>query len=703
MDAKVWKLLIAGLMVAGMACAQDEEAPDRGVARLSLINGDVSVRRGDSGDLVAAALNAPLVVEDSVITAPNARAELQFDWANMIRLSGGTEVRLAQLDTNRYVVELARGLVTFRVEHESDADAEISTPCVSVRPLRVGSYRVAVQDNGDCEITVRSGEADIFTPQGSERLRPGRTMLARGPAASPEFQMLSELPRDGWDRWNEDRDRYFDRTDAYRYVDQSVYGAEDLGNYGSWVNVPPYGWVWSPRVDAAWAPYYNGDWGWLDYYGWSWISYDPWGWAPFHYGRWFWGGNHGWCWYPGGLHRRHFWSPGLVAFVGWGTGGVGVGFGHVGWIPLAPYETYYPWYGRGFYRGYRNGAYIDNSVHMITNVNIYNTYRNARVNNGVIAVDGSQFGRFAGNHVRMNGNDLRDAGVVRGQLPMVPDRSSLRFSDRATVAAPALRTPANERFVTRRPLQQVERVPFDQQRNSMEQAARRTFGGPAGGRPPEAMTGSRPAATQAPAARAEVPAGGQGNVVRLPSPADSGNANWRRFGGANEGAGMRPSKRPAVQPGANHGMRNAPAEPSAAGPSDNGGWRRFEPNRESVPARPATPASPRSVERPAPSRQVESPRQDPPAREQYQSSPMSAPEPRVESPRAAPRSEPIRISPPIVRERPAPSMQTPRPSPPSGGTMRAPSGGGGGGDRAAAPRSSGGAHSGGGGGRTRNR
>ena len=36
----------------------NNEMPEHGVARVSLINGDVSVRRGDSDEVVAAALNA---------------------------------------------------------------------------------------------------------------------------------------------------------------------------------------------------------------------------------------------------------------------------------------------------------------------------------------------------------------------------------------------------------------------------------------------------------------------------------------------------------------------------------------------------------------------------------------------------------------------------------------------------------------------
>src|SRR5919106_1749284 len=73
----------------------DTEDPGRGVARVSVLSGDVSVKRGDSGEWIAAAINAPLVVQDSLLTGVGtSRAEIQFDWANMIRLSHDAEVRL---------------------------------------------------------------------------------------------------------------------------------------------------------------------------------------------------------------------------------------------------------------------------------------------------------------------------------------------------------------------------------------------------------------------------------------------------------------------------------------------------------------------------------------------------------------------------------------------------------------------------------
>ena len=133
--------------------------------------------------------------------------------------------------------------------------------------------------------------------------------------------------------------------------------------------------MWAPTVGPGWAPYRLGRWSWIDYYGWSWISYDPWGWAPYHYGRWYNRAGYGWCWWPGGRSVRHYWSPALVTFVGFGRVGIGIGFGNIGWVPLAPYDPFHRWWGSGWYGGYRNRNYIDNSVNIVNNINI-NVYRN---------------------------------------------------------------------------------------------------------------------------------------------------------------------------------------------------------------------------------------------------------------------------------------------------------------------------------------
>ena len=170
-------LIAAGILLPVRAQqpegVEDDNTPGRAVARLALMNGDVSVRRGDSGDVVAGALNAPLLVEDSVLTGPGARAEVQFDFYHRLRLASDTEIRLPELEWGRFTIQVPRGLVTFSAIKGGDAQVEISTPAAAVRPASWGSYRVQVNPDGSAEITVRSGEAEIFTPRGTQRLRPG--------------------------------------------------------------------------------------------------------------------------------------------------------------------------------------------------------------------------------------------------------------------------------------------------------------------------------------------------------------------------------------------------------------------------------------------------------------------------------------------------------------------------------------------------
>jgi hypothetical protein len=135
-------------------------------------------------------------------------------------------------------------------------------------------------------------------------------------------------------------------------VVQQMTGYGDLAAYGTWRTDPQYGQIWYPQVAAGWVPYRDGYWAWVDPWGWTWVDYEPWGFAPFHYGRWcFIGGS--WAWAPAPfvvdpVVAAAVYAPALVAFFGFGGGGVSVGvsFGwnSVGWVPLAPDEPFYPWY-----------------------------------------------------------------------------------------------------------------------------------------------------------------------------------------------------------------------------------------------------------------------------------------------------------------------------------------------------------------------
>jgi hypothetical protein len=522
---------------------------------------------------------------------------------------------------------------------------------------------------------------EIYTPRGVEKLKSGRTMLVRGSTTEPEYQMVEAASRDNWDEWNEDRDKRLERSRSYEYVSRDVYGVDDLDYHGRWVHVAPYGMVWSPYgVGAGWAPYRHGRWVWVDWYGWTWVSYDSWGWAPFHYGRWFHHGPYGWCWYPGPRYSRHYWRPALVAFFGVGVGPVhvGVGFGRIGWVPLAPYEPYHRWYGRNIYHGYRGGRYVDNSVRIVNNVNITNVYRNSRVVNGVTGADHGDFIR--GGRGRAIGNDELRGGrarLVQGALPVTPGRESLRLADREVRNVPVARaTP--DRFYSRRQPVAVDRVPFDEQRRGVEQMTRRSFSGERGGDAPRQAAETRQAApAQAggdsrgwrrlgESRSASEPAAGmrsRESLVTRPEAQQGGdNAGWRRFGDR----GAERSQEP---------VRVRPEPRSESG--ESGGWRRFEgggasrseeprARRENAPEARGETGGERRFEGGSERRESQSPRWS-----------------------GGSDREAVRVNPPIVRERSAPRGE-------SGGWNR------GGGEVRSAPRmdrgSSGGWNRGGGGG-----
>src|SRR5690606_8731299 len=107
-------------------------------------------------------------------------------------------------------------------------------------------------------------------------------------------------------------------------------------------------------------------------------------------------------------------------------------------VPLAPYEVYRPWYGRGFRNNYNNTTI--NNITVVNNTNITNIYNNATVVNGrnaVTSIQVDQFGRRGTNNanfVEASASDLARAGSVEGAVPVASNASGRRFSERAVSA-----------------------------------------------------------------------------------------------------------------------------------------------------------------------------------------------------------------------------------------------------------------------------
>jgi uncharacterized membrane protein YgcG len=486
-------LLMAG---AGTSRAQDEEQQPQepqsaensqasadsqtstdaqpGAARISYVNGDVSTQRGDNAEWVAVTVNTPVVPGDRVATGQNASAELQLDFADILRMSASATAKVATLTRTNIQIQVGQGLVTYSVAKGSEATTEIDTPNVAIHPVGEGEYRILVNSDAETQVIVRKGSAEFSTPQGSTRVDSGQMITIAG-TDNPQYQTASAPARDDWDRWNDQRDHKITSAESWKNTDRYYTGTEDLDSSGVWTEVPDYGRVWVPRQDPGWAPYRDGRWVYEPYYGWTWVSYEPWGWAPYHYGRWFvYGGN--WAWWPGpvAVYPAYYpvWAPAYVSFFGFGGGGWGVGFGfgwgwgHVGWLPIGPCDWYHPWYGRWGGRvnvvsitnihnttinNYHNGfgPLTNGGRHPYSNIN--EALTNSRVRGGLSSMPSNQFGRGAvpTHQEAFSGASFRQASMVTGKMSIAPTRESYSPTNRA-VNASSIRNvpPSSQHFFT---------------------------------------------------------------------------------------------------------------------------------------------------------------------------------------------------------------------------------------------------------------
>jgi hypothetical protein len=431
---------------------QAQQQPnDSGAGRISFLQGDVSTQHDGSNDWAAGTLNTPVVSGDHISTAQNARAEIQLDHANILRLSNQSTANVVSLSRTQMQVQIGQGLANYEVLKNNEANIEIQTPNVAIHPeMGEGSYRILVNSNGETIIDVRKGSAEISTPQGSTRVERDQRITIQGNADSAQYQVSGAPGRDKWDKWNYDRDYTIEKAESWKHTNPYYTGSQDLDSYGRWRDVPDYGQVWFPDDGPDWAPYRDGRWVYEPYYGWTWVSYEPWGWAPYHYGRWFvYGGN--WGWWPGPVYGGYYpqWAPAYVSFFGFGGGGWGLsfgfgfggGYGSVGWLPCGPGDRFYPWYGRG-----------GNRVNVVNITNIHNNYggysalrqgphaysnvdralTDAHVRNGISSMQSSQFGhdRVPMRQSRIDAGTLRQASVMTGSHPVSPSHESFQSTSR---------------------------------------------------------------------------------------------------------------------------------------------------------------------------------------------------------------------------------------------------------------------------------
>ncbi len=471
------RLLTAALSVAvaspgvwpGTGFAEPVETPSEStvdhppsdVARLSVTDGEVWVSESASGEWIAGRMNAPLVAGDEVSTGAGARAEIQLDSHNIVRLSDDSQFRLAHFTRERIEVEAWRGRVAYSIFGTPPVPVEIATPHFRFQPTAGGLYVIDARDEDETKIVVRQGSGVVVTPDGERQISAG-DVAAVHVGRPDDIVIGAAAPPDGWEQWAEARDNEVFNAASWRNVNRRYSGAQDLNRYGEWRRVPDYGRVWVPSaVEPGWAPYRDGYWVWKPYWGWVWVSYEPWGWAPYHYGRWVYIDGY-WAWWPGPVTVTYVpvWAPAYVVFLDFGHHH----HGRFAWLPLGPADWYYPWWSRK--NGLRpvsvTNLHVTNIV-QVTNVTTINRGRFAPAVTRVAGVPAIRplaspnRGRFSAVAAAVNDERVQraaslaeapDAGRRAGSRAVALEPRAFREARLVAggaPAAPALAVPTRER------------------------------------------------------------------------------------------------------------------------------------------------------------------------------------------------------------------------------------------------------------------
>lgn len=325
-----WVLAVLCLLLAGWTLeAWADDAPARS-ARLSFLQGSVTVGHADNTGSDPAEINMPLAQGTSVVTGQDGQAEIEFEDGSLVRLTPNSSLQLTALaaDANgnmQTALTLSYGLAYAELRAAAKFAYAVDAGGIEISPVTNTTVRIAM-DQPPPVVSVLDGTAQVNheSSAGGESYRTNvnanETLTAD--AGDPgRYSLTQQVAENSWDAWNNDRDaaaanEAANQTDVRdQYAGEAGYGWSDLDANGSWYDVPGQGPVWQPNValDPGFDPYGYGSWVWYPGMGYVWASGYAWGWTPFRCGSWSYWDGFGWGWYPGNT----------CGSGGWGFGGGG--------------------------------------------------------------------------------------------------------------------------------------------------------------------------------------------------------------------------------------------------------------------------------------------------------------------------------------------------------------------------------------------
>ena len=396
--------LLVCLFLGAVAMVQPSSAagaPPMVVGRVYHIEGDLLRYVPEEKDWVTVVRDAPFGTEDTLFSGSRGMAELIVPNGTWIRIGNSTQIQFFALDADLADMDVASGVARF-YNKSSDTVIKVTSPFGYVLgdPGTVFDFYV-----GDNSVEVVAVKGRVSFVHSATDAKYG--VAAGSPSILADQQQVSSgegTVDPDWDRWNTIRESFWAakarvRGRSVEYLPPNLQNeAYALDENGSWESVPYEGTsrrFWRPRVVVGWSPFTVGRW--TDWYGdQTWIPAEPFGYVTHHYGNWVYVRNY-WYWAPPVVSVRvglpllgvgFFWYPGRVSWIYTGL--------YVGWVPLAPRETYYShrhWGGphavvvnniniTQISINVQNYAYANHAV-VVNQNNFYrvNNYRDVRVTN----------------------------------------------------------------------------------------------------------------------------------------------------------------------------------------------------------------------------------------------------------------------------------------------------------------------------------
>jgi hypothetical protein len=346
---KRWMGLLVCLfltVVAMISPSSAADAPAMVAGRVYYIEGDLLRYVPAEKDWVAVVRDAPFGTEDTLFSGSQGMAELIVPNGTWIRIGNSTQIQFIALDTDLAEMDVASGVARF-YNKSSDTVIKTTSPFGYVLAYPGTVFDFYVGENS-VEVVAVSGKVSFVHSATDAKY----DVAAGSPSILADQQQVSSgggTVDPGWDRWNTVRENFWAakarvRGRSVEYLPPNLRDESyALDENGSWESVPYEGtsrWFWRPRVAVSWSPFTVGRW--TDWYGdQTWIPAEPFGYVTHHYGNWVYARNN-WYWAPPVVSVRvglplldigSFWSPGRVSWIHSGA--------YVGWVPLAPRETYY--------------------------------------------------------------------------------------------------------------------------------------------------------------------------------------------------------------------------------------------------------------------------------------------------------------------------------------------------------------------------